>query len=972
MILRTFVRRLGMVAATMAVLTVAPVAHAAQPSLKATVASNNPLKPSLKLENQSEAACQVVGSALGTVSITEVKQDGKGIEALLADSTFGDSLELPMTQQFKTLEPGQSIEMPLRVQQFKSGFALESVSWSPDGGALHTLYPIDDKKPLDITLSYDAAVVPLKGPALCGLAVASSQDGGSSLQQPLTLGVVAAALLALIIWLIKNRRRLKTLKRLLPLALLAGLPLGLWQAPPARADYVVPPSIQREWDSCMGYFRDHPDITGPVLETLDRLDPVNIIHVTEDRPGINVGTGVPELNYWRIEWNPDTSYRHHDGVHSEGCSALFHEMYHLYETALNGHTDRSLCGSTGIPVSEVNATHAENKLRERLGLPLRTTYGAETIPDDCSTPPPPASCSSGDCADSNGDPHLVTFDGLAYDFQAVGEFVAVRDAAGAYEIQVRQEPWPRSRVVSLNTAIAMKVGADRVELRQNGRKLRVWVNDQEQTYKRSKLPGGGSLIPAHAQQGTVVWPDGSTATVRTLGSFGLHLIVDPAQANAGKVEGLFGNYDGDPQNDLKARGTAQAITADFDQLYPRFADSWRITAEKSLFTYEDGTDTETYTDRSFPDERVDAARLPNRTAAERLCRQAGITDPRVLQNCVLDVALTGRPEFAAAARNSQYIVSGADYGGRVYPISIKKAGDTASITFDAKAGEKIFLDVYGATFPDQCRILLLRDPAGDLLRSSCISQGAGFIDGTTLPVTGKYTITVDPRGKIGEAKLRLIFIVDRTAAITPDGDEQTAVIEQPGVVANLTFQGRAGQLVFVHIPYSTLPDQCGGFDLKGPAGQLITTGCTVGGEGYIDTTKLPVTGKYTIAIDPSERGTGQTRLLLVLPAEHEHMLTLNGSSVTARFAKPGDTAAWRFTGSAGQRVYVDVTNSTINQCGGFALYGPGNKLLDTGCILSGRGDISDDGTVLPASGQYTITLDPSRWITGEATIRVHN
>ncbi|MFD0593717.1 hypothetical protein ACFQZ4_15485 [Catellatospora coxensis] len=41
----------------------------------------------------------------------------------------------------------------------------------------------------------------------------------------------------------------------------------------------------------------------------------------------------------------------------------------------------------------------------------------------------------------------------------------MRETAGAYEIQVRQEPVPGSRMVAVNSAVAAKVDGERVEAR---------------------------------------------------------------------------------------------------------------------------------------------------------------------------------------------------------------------------------------------------------------------------------------------------------------------------------------------------------------------------------------------------------------------------------------------------------------------------------------------------------------------------
>jgi hypothetical protein len=41
---------------------------------------------------------------------------------------------------------------------------------------------------------------------------------------------------------------------------------------------------------------------------------------------------------------------------------------------------------------------------------------------------------------SGGDPHLLTFDGVAYDFQAADEVTFVKSTADSFEIQSRQDP----------------------------------------------------------------------------------------------------------------------------------------------------------------------------------------------------------------------------------------------------------------------------------------------------------------------------------------------------------------------------------------------------------------------------------------------------------------------------------------------------------------------------------------------------
>jgi len=250
--------------------------------------------------------------------------------------------------------------------------------------------------------------------------------------------------------------------------------------------------------------------------------------------------------------------------------------------------------------------------------------------------------------DSWGDPHLVTFDRLAYDFQAVGEFVLVQAHDDGLNVQTRTASWRGSRVVSVNTAVAMDVAGDRVGLYVLPG-LSVLVNGSPvDASEPIQLPRGGRL-EIDAGDYLITWPDGNQARVRPRSTY-LNVKVLLMGARRAQMEGLLGNFDGVAGNDLVARGTDAPLgtSLSYEQLYREYGDSWRITQDESLFDYEDGATTETYTDRSFPAAIVTTESLPPdaRAAAEQTCRNAGVTDPILVEACVLDVALTKDALFA--------------------------------------------------------------------------------------------------------------------------------------------------------------------------------------------------------------------------------------------------------------------------------------------------------------------------------------
>ncbi len=288
-------------------------------------------------------------------------------------------------------------------------------------------------------------------------------------------------------------------------------------------------------------------------------------------------------------------------------------------------------------------------------------------------------------AESNGDPHLTSLDGLHYDFQAAGEFVLVRSRSGDLEIQARQEQYENRPAVSVNTQLAMRVSGRRVTVAPGPTK------DSQPVVRIDGTPnpiapgapvalGGGASVARDATpEGDVdvAWPDGSHIVIRPVGKWGVAGRVDLASERANQVSGLLGDFDGNPRNDLATRaGKRISYTAKksggwgfvdryvipeefskkfFAALYDTVGDSWRISQAASLFDYGPGQSTKTFTKRGFPQRPLDPDELTaaRRAEAERICRAAGVTEAGPLADCITDVAATGNAAFAKDAALSQ-------------------------------------------------------------------------------------------------------------------------------------------------------------------------------------------------------------------------------------------------------------------------------------------------------------------------------
>jgi hypothetical protein len=110
--------------------------------------------------------------------------------------------------------------------------------------------------------------------------------------------------------------------------------------------------------------------------------------------------------------------------------------------------------------------------------------------------------------------------------------------------------------------------------------------------------------------------------------------------------------------------------AGFRTLYRSFAPTWEITSGTSLFAYGRGKSTRSYLVAGFPSKiATDGTVLPKLspkalTKLEGTCRQAGITNGALLDDCVLDGTELGSPFAALLAELAADIGAYAHTGGR--------------------------------------------------------------------------------------------------------------------------------------------------------------------------------------------------------------------------------------------------------------------------------------------------------------------
>lgn len=270
---------------------------------------------------------------------------------------------------------------------------------------------------------------------------------------------------------------------------------------------------------------------------------------------------------------------------------------------------------------------------------------------------------------NDGEPHITTVDGLRYDFQGAGEFVALKEANG-FEIQTRTAPVATAATplvdpytglancVSVNTAVAARLGNHRVTFQPNpsgrpGMQLR--VDGQLTVPGASGLHLDGVRIMTTPAGGIDVgFPDG-TEMIVTPGLWMSIWYLNLAVLRTTATQGIMGARpagswlpalpDGSSVGPMPASLPNRHIV-----LNEKFTDAWRVGDASSLFDYAPGTSSATFARRWPPADGhcalsgVTPARPVDRVVAERLCRP--IADKARRENCTFDVIVTGDAGFA--------------------------------------------------------------------------------------------------------------------------------------------------------------------------------------------------------------------------------------------------------------------------------------------------------------------------------------
>lgn len=328
---------------------------------------------------------------------------------------------------------------------------------------------------------------------------------------------------------------------------------------------------------------------------------------------------------------------------------------------------------------------------------------------------------------------------------------------------------------------------------------------------------------------------------------------------------------------------------------------------------------------------------------------------------------TSAVEFFVAP--SDVVSTDIQYTGRItvngptVTASITTANKNGLIVFDGVAGQRLSIGLSSATIT-QFYVSVYRPDGVALTNPAYYDTGGGSLDLPLLPMTGTYTLFLDPYSTY-TGNVTVTLSTELAGTVTPGGAAVPIAIARVGQNARYTFTGTVGQTVSLQLSSVTITT--GSVSIMKPDGTNLVAPTSFGTGGVvIDTQILPATGAYAVLLDPAAASIGNATLRVYNTADVIGTITIDGAAVTTpALTVPGRRARYTFTGTAGQLLNLGLSGVTISSVT-VSLLRPDGAVWAVTTVGTSGGSL--DPMALPSPGTYTIVVDPVGLATGSLTL----
>ncbi|WP_235430506.1 PPC domain-containing protein [Xanthomonas sp. MUS 060] len=309
-------------------------------------------------------------------------------------------------------------------------------------------------------------------------------------------------------------------------------------------------------------------------------------------------------------------------------------------------------------------------------------------------------------------------------------------------------------------------------------------------------------------------------------------------------------------------------------------------------------------------------------------------------------------------------------------ISLTRRGQNARLSFSGTAGQQgLALSVLGqSTVPANGYVdYTVYAPDGSQVNSTVNNTQittSGILNLPKLQMTGTYTVFVDPAsGETANATVQISSPM--TGTIPVDGTTGIYATTVPGQNVYLSFTATAGQNLGLGLSDIVTPNAVTNISLQvfDPAGKVLNSQyCYATDNGCQVNLSNLAGGTYTALVSPPFDGDKTMQFKATLSTDLTDQLT-PGTAKSVSITRLGQNARLSFNGTAGQpAVTLGISGQTTGPANSvvyYVVYGPDGSQLNSIALRT-------DGTLnlgtLPATGTYTVFVDPSYGETASATL----
>jgi large repetitive protein len=316
--------------------------------------------------------------------------------------------------------------------------------------------------------------------------------------------------------------------------------------------------------------------------------------------------------------------------------------------------------------------------------------------------------------------------------------------------------------------------------------------------------------------------------------------------------------------------------------------------------------------------------------------------------------------------------------GTTTTVTTTAPGQNAKLTFSGAAGQRVSLNLtsvsMGASACCSVKVSILK-PDNTQLASKTVGTDGGFFDVTALPVAGTYKVSVDPlQAGFGSITLNLYTVPANTTGTLSAGVGATVTTTVPGQNATRTFTGTANQRFSFLASGVTMASVK--VKVTRPDGLSLFQSTFDTDGGFVEPKTLPLTGTYTVTIDPQGASTGSITLTYYNVTADVTTSASVGGSGSVTIGSPGQKGKINFSGTNGQNLTFTVTSVSMTPLAccidvvQFQVY-LGTTPVGEATFSDATGAAGTNWSVpLTATGSYYILVDPIGESTGSASVSI--